>query len=412
MARTQKTYGNLVYLKVRGLDVYMVSGEEEVSSVLIRDARSYTLDRLSRGLADALGESLLVSDGPTWQARRRAILPAFSRAHAARYDHAMVDACDSALGEWPECGHVNLSAWTAGLSLRILLNTVMGLPNLADADLIASNLDVLMRHALGIGGTGIRIPPEVPTPANQRAHRAMVELQHMLTPSLEALDSSSDYGLAALLRAHFSEESETESARRMIDELLTTVLVGHETVALALGYACWLLAKHEDVQEEVARELRRTVEAEEIGALCGDVATPLLDAAIKESLRMFPPVWAMGREAIRPTMLAGYKIEAGAQVLVPVWVLHHREDWYPHPASFRPQRWLNGDLAGVPAAGFMPFGLGTRRCIGERLALREIRLVLGAVVRRYELLSLAPPDLMPSITLRTRRPIHLLVQRR
>jgi cytochrome P450 len=128
---------------------------------------------------------------------------------------------------------------------------------------------------------------------------------------------------------------------------------------------------------------------------------------------MFPPVWAMGREVITPIKLGKYELPKYSQVLIPIWVNQRRPDWYIEPEQFRPQRWLNGETSNLPSFGYFPFGGGVRRCMGERFAQQEIRLILAALLMKFRLqCQESAPSLVPTVTLRTREPIRLLVERR
>jgi cytochrome P450 len=136
-------------------------------------------------------------------------------------------------------------------------------------------------------------------------------------------------------------------------------------------------------------------------------------AVIKESLRLYPPVWAMGREVSDPVELGSYQLEVGTQVLIPIWANQRRSDWYHEPDSFRPERWMTGETADLPPYAFFPFGAGVRSCLGERLAYQEIGLVLRAIVSRFRLSNFGTAlPVIPSVTLRPRASVCIFVDRR
>jgi cytochrome P450 len=129
------------------------------------------------------------------------------------------------------------------------------------------------------------------------------------------------------------------------------------------------------------------------------------EAVVLESMRLYPPAWALGREATRDSELGGYPVTRGMQVWMSPWVNHRDPQFFPQPEAFRPERWLDGLQKRLPRFAYMPFGGGPRLCIGNAFAMTEATLVLAAIWRRFHLrvLDTRPPRLLPSITLRPRR---------
>jgi cytochrome P450 len=333
---------------------------------------------------------MLVAEGADWRRRRQAAMLAFTRERLRGYAATIVEQSDRELARWPSYGCVNISRRMMNLSLSIISNTALALPQDVDADRLLDSLDTLMFRARGLVGTGLRFPPAIPTPGNIHARLALKHLD-------EAVFSNAP-----------REEAFGQLTR---EDLITMLLVGFETTALAMGYACWLLAIHEDVQEEVREQL---VEAMSEGPAEPTklARVPLLRAVILETLRLYPPVWAMGREVINRTSIGGFELQSGAQILIPMYVNQRRSDWYISPDSFRPERWLNSETEHLPAFALSPFGDGARRCFGERLAYQEMEITLANLLSRFRMESVSsPPCLAPSVTLRTRRPIELLVER-
>jgi cytochrome P450 len=191
------------------------------------------------------------------------------------------------------------------------------------------------------------------------------------------------------------------SDRQLRDEAVTLFLAGHETTALALSWAWSLLSRHPEKRAALEQEL-----AEVLGGRPPSLADlPRLryaDAVVHESLRLFPPAYAIGREAIEAVELDGYPVPAGTTVLVLPWILHRDARHFDAPAEFRPERWLDGLEARLPRGAYLPFAAGPRLCIGQPFALMESTLILAAVARRFRIeldrgRTVRP---FPSITLR------------
>lgn len=190
------------------------------------------------------------------------------------------------------------------------------------------------------------------------------------------------------------------SDRQLRDELVTLFLAGHETTAIALSWTFLLLSKNPEARERLARELAETL----VGRVPSVADFPRLrytDAVVREAMRLYPPAYVIGREALADCEIAGYRVKAGTTIYFSPWVLHRDARWFDRPEEFRPERWMDGLSARLPKYVYLPFGGGPRICIGERFAMMELILVLAAIARRWRLEMAGPdPVPLPSITLR------------
>jgi cytochrome P450 len=218
--------------------------------------------------------------------------------------------------------------------------------------------------------------------------------------------------LSRLLCAE-DEQGRKMSDTELRDELLTLFLAGHETTALTLSYTFYLLATHTDVEAELHAELDRVL-ADRPPSV-GDVpALHFAENVIKESMRMYPPAWTLGREATEDVEIGGYPIKKGAQVLMAQWVVHRDSRFWPEPERFRPSRWDEEQTKQLPRCAYFPFGDGPRVCIGNNFAMMEAVLLLTAIARRFRL-ELVPGQtlrLVPSVTMRPRDGIRVFVRNR
>jgi cytochrome P450 len=196
------------------------------------------------------------------------------------------------------------------------------------------------------------------------------------------------------------DEGRPMSEKQLRDELITLFLAGHETTAITLSWTFFLLARHPQVQERLGREVLAAPGARPFRA--ADLPRlPYAEAVIKEALRLYPPAYVIGREALQDCVVGDYAIPAGATIYVSPWVLHRDGRWFDEPERFRPERWLDGSAAHLPKYVYIPFGGGPRICIGERFAMMEAILVLATIRRRFQLEMAGPdPAPFPSITLR------------
>jgi cytochrome P450 len=405
-----RDYGDIFFLRVRWLDMYVVCGQQGPDDVFVRRPDSFTLDRLPRGLRDALGDSLLAMEGAAWRRQRGTLLPAFRQEQMAYYANTIQTLTQRELAMWPGFGFVDVSERMTDLALAIVVQTVLGVESAIDRDGVSLALRELMKQVRGILGTGVRVPGRFPTPGNLRARNALADIDHVLQEVLLTDDGVRADGVLGLLRRAAGSGSIDD--RQIRDELLTMLLVGHETVALAAAYACWLLGGDEDLQESLFDDVQVLAEQSQAPQQRTQ-ESPLLTAVVKEVLRLFPPVWAMGREVAEPVEVASYPLKVGAQVLIPIWVNQRRPDWYVHSDWFCPERWLTGETNDLPSYAFFPFGAGMRSCLGERLAYQEIGLMVAAIVSRFRISCLGSTmSVVPTVTLRPRSPVPILVERR
>jgi cytochrome P450 len=193
---------------------------------------------------------------------------------------------------------------------------------------------------------------------------------------------------------------------------MTLFLAGHETTANALSWTWYLLSQNPEVESKFHAELDafgdRPPGPENLGAL------PYTRMVLTESMRLYPPAWAIGRRAINDFEVNGYRIPARSMVLVCQYITHRDGRFFPEPEKFDPDRWLPDVASTRPKFSYFPFGGGTRICIGEQFAWMEGILVLATIGRRWRAtyIGAAPPDVHPQITLRPKGPLEMVLSRR
>jgi cytochrome P450 len=185
-------------------------------------------------------------------------------------------------------------------------------------------------------------------------------------------------------------------------------LAGHETTALALSWGWYLLAQHPEVVEKLQTELRQV-----LGGRTPTVADlpklPYTEMVVQEVMRLYPPAYAIGRQAIQTCTIGGYPVPAGGTVLMSQWVVHRDPRYFDDPERFYPERWANGLAKRLPRYAYFPFGGGQRVCIGNTFALMELPLVMATIAQRFRFsLPDGPPIVpKPQLTLQPSRPIQL-----
>jgi cytochrome P450 len=225
-----------------------------------------------------------------------------------------------------------------------------------------------------------------------RAIGHLDRLIHRIIAERRARDEDRGDLLSMLLHARDADDSSRMSARQVRDEAMTMFLAGHETTAVALSWAWYLLAQHPEAEARLADEVREVV---------GDRPPAVADLprlayagwVVPEAMRLYPPAYGLGRQAARATEIAGQAVAAGDILIAPTWVVHRDRRWFEEPEAFRPERWLDGspraEGPGRARYTYFPFGGGPRLCIGNSFATMEAILLLATIAQRFRL------DLVP-----------------
>jgi cytochrome P450 len=187
-----------------------------------------------------------------------------------------------------------------------------------------------------------------------------------------------------MLLAAQDEDGSSMTDRQLRDELMTIFLAGHETTALALTWAWYLLAQNPEAEARLAEELQEVLGGRE-PTVADLPRLRYADWVLKEAMRLYPPAWAVGRECVRECEVGGHRVGVGTQVLGFQWVIQRDPRWFADPLAFRPERWGEESISRLPRYAYFPFGGGPRLCIGNYFAAMEAVLILSTVARRFRL---------------------------
>jgi cytochrome P450 len=375
-----RTHGDAVRFFLGPQEVVLLSHPAHVHDVLVAGAGDFAKGPILRRAKVLLGEGLLTAEGDHHRRQRRLVQPAFTARRVAGYTPAMAAAAERVAAGWtdgtPVDAHaamlqITVDAAGAALFSADVSDRAAGVGAAVDDVLAAYNL-----LFLPLSGVLQRLP----LPAVRRLRRGGRWLEGFVDRLVnERRASRAQHGdvLGLLLDAGMDD-------RQVRDEVLTLLLAGHETTASALTWALHLLGADPAASERLRAEVDAAAADGPLGAEHVD-RLPFARGVLAESLRLFPPSWAMGREATTDHALAGQgTVRAGTAVVLSQWVVHRDERWWPDAGTFDPGRWLQPD-PGRPREAYFPFGAGSRRCIGEAFAWAEGILVLAAIARRWRL---------------------------
>jgi cytochrome P450 len=412
-ASCARDYGDVVPVRFGRSHALLIYHPDAIEEVLVTRSRDFVKSPAIRLLRPLLGEGLLISEGATWLRQRRLVQPAFHRQRLAGYGETMTAFTERALADWRAGQVIDLHAEMMALTQAIVAKTLFDadVSDQAHAALHAANV---LAEDFGARLRSLRLLPYwVPTPANLRSGRAIRRLDQVVYRIIAARRSGGeDRGdlLSILLHAQDADDGTRMTDRQVRDEVMTLFMAGHETTAVALSWTWYLLAQHEEVDGRLAEELR---------AVLGGRAPTLADLprltyterVVTESMRLYPPAYGMGRQAARPSEVAGVPVARDTIVIIPTWVVHRDSRWFDEPEAFRPERWADDPARPLPRYAYFPFGGGPRQCIGNAFATMEAVLLLATIAQRFRL-ELVPGQRVtptPYVTLRPEPGIRMLV---
>jgi cytochrome P450 len=333
--------------------------------------------------------SVLTANGPRHLRQRKLLLPSFHGEAIERYVKMITEVTEREIAGWPLHRPIELAPRMQAITLDVIMAGILG----AEGQLDTGSPEYGLRHTLtaltrlsrsGVAKLGeiVNIGRDEPIGPQRRG---IALLDRYTYPVIEARRRAADLEertdiLSLIMRAR-TEEGEPLADRELRDELLTLMLAGFETTANSLAWAWERLVRTPAAYDGLRDAVRSDRDAE--GAV---------ERTILETMRNRPVIPAVGRRVAVPWQLGEFLVPAGVPIVMSILLVHHREDLYPDPFSFRPERWL----AGSEATGgrttiqpktyeWIPFGGGTRRCLGAALAMAEQRVVLKAMARRLDL---------------------------
>jgi len=386
-----RRFGDVVYMPLGPVHTVLVSHPHDIEHLLVDRRNAVLKDEMTRRLRWLLGDGMLTAEGERWRRHRRIAAPSFQPGDVARWGDAMVaQAAEAAAGLAP--GEVEVHRLFSAVTLRIVAQTLFGTEPPAAVERISARVETIMSEVQK-DANELRslLPPSVWTPGRARAVAARDALDAMLAEVIARGRArvGGDDLLARLLGGRDEDGGGGLDDAEVRDEVMTVFLAGHETTALALSFAVWLLSRHPAVYDELRAELDTVLGGRD--ARAADLPhLPVLDSVLKETLRLYPPAWMLGRDLLEPATFGGRAVPAGAEVLASPWVVHRDPRWWRAPLAFRPGRWRSNELDGQPRFAYFPFGGGPRVCVGLHFARMEAALVLAAFVRRWRLEPAGP----------------------
>lgn len=410
-----REYGHISRLRLV-FNVYLLTHPDYIGRVLRGEhSHKYRKGKLYKRIKPLIGEGLLSSEGDHWVRQRKLVQPAFRPRNLDAYADVMHDETARMLERWKsraETGAVfDVMKDMTDVTLRIIGRTMLGINLASSVDSVLANLPTVL-STLNRRFQQLLYAPFLPTPQNRRFNRALAALEDVVNGVIEERRHAGlkhDDFLSTLITAR-DEEGNGMTPKQLRDEAMTMLLAGHETTSNTLSWTLHLLATHADIQRHVRDEVSEALSSGPQNAALVK-RLPYTRMVIQEAMRLYPPVWLLGRFVAEDDEIDGVRIPKGSVVFLSPYVTQRHPDFWDRPETFDPSRFLPERAEKRPQHSYFPFSAGPRTCIGDRFAMMEAQIILAHILTRYRVLDIpdhaVEPE--PSVTLKPRNGVHVRI---
>lgn len=400
--------------------IYLLTHPDYIREVLVKQwsktSKWEHQSRVSRKVAPSM---ITIIEGEQWKQHRRLMAPAFHTQRIKEYMELMVRHTQQLVDQWQDGAVYDMHTEMTKVTMGIIGEILFDIKDIErDAAELSEALKVLLDMFMYESTSVMPVPDWVPTPRNLRENKAIEIATSYLMNIIKARRAEGvDHGdvTSALLHAVDEDDGSTLSDEQVRDELYGLFVAGHETTAILMTWALYMVAQHEDIQQQLHHEISEIMQQ---GAPSLDdlEAMTLTDRVLQETLRLYPPAWSMFLRTVdEPIELGEQTIPAGGVIYISPYVVHHDARWWDNPQQFDPARFEGDWKARVPGYAFMPFGGGPRVCIGSHMAEMEAELILATIVKNFQMELTTPEHEVqpnPRFTLQPQGGMPLRVRKR
>jgi cytochrome P450 len=415
LLRRMAAMGDVVALRFGPFPGILFNRPEHVQSILIEHA--YDFDKgvaIHNTFRPVVGNGIFSSEGDFHRHQRKLIAPPFQPRHIASYAEIMGQYGEQIQQIWPDGGEVDINHEMTKLTLSIIGKVLFDADVFTEADELGAAIGTTLEYVSYRLSQVFAPPYNWPLPRNRRTRKAVQTLRTALQGFIDerrAHPSERNDLLSILLQAR-DEDGQPMSDEQVMAECLTLFGAGHETTATALTWTWYLLCQHPEIYRRVQQEVDSVLQGRT--PTYADLARlPYCLQVFKESMRLYPPAYAMGRRALHDMEIGGYQVLKDQVVLIAPYTLHRRAEHFPEPEKFDPERFTPEREKQLPRHAYLPFGAGPRVCIGNYFAMLEGHLLLATLAQRvtFALTSDQPPivDLTHHLTLRPAGEVNVKV---
>lgn len=407
----RRRFGDVFRYQIGPWCFNLISHPDGVRQILQDNYTNYPRSHLYKFTRLVIGDGLVSTEGDKWRRQRRMVQPAFHSQRIAALGQHMVEATARMLADWDNRPALSsqpfdVAAEMTGLTLRIVGTTLLGVDLSGETDRIGPAVAEALAYLDHRINNQIALPLAIPTPRNLRFRRAMRTLNGVVYDIIHQRRAHPEerVDLLSLMMSVRDEQTGTAMTDlELRDQIMTFIGAGHETTAVALAWIWYVLGKHPDVERRFRDELE-TVLGGRPPAVTDLPALRYTRMVIEETLRLYPPVYAVVRDVLREDSIGGYRIAAGTSVIVCQYVTHRHPGVWDRPDEFDPERFAPDSSHNRPKFAYFPFLGGPHFCIGAEFAMMEATLIVAMVAQRYHLalVSSEQPPIKPMLSLRPR----------
>lgn len=452
-----KKYGEISYFKMGPQHVYLINNPDYIERILIYDHGNFKKGPRLQTAKRVLGEGLVTSEGEYHRNQRKIIQPVFLPKMIASYDEIMSQYAYNMCHNWSDGSILDIHDEMMRVTLSIICKSVMNYDiESQEADKISKSLDISknymkrLQHPIGQVLDHIPILPKVAQ--SRSAIKVLDSIVYKIISERRSMMIQSNYSDNNVQndkekqnQDHIKNEKDVEALSQDLltrlmynktpntnqdkdkttnieslsdvqlrDQIITFLIAGHETTANALTWTFYLLTQNPDVEKKLYHEINTILRGNKIPSFKDIPKLKYTEKVFRESMRVYPPVWTLGRFVENPYSLGEYIIPKGSTILMSQYVMHHNSKYYDEPQIYNPDRWTEEFKRSLPRFAYFPFGGGIRGCIGESFAWQEGILLLSTVMKYWKM-QLVPNQkikLDPGITLNPKKGIKMKVMAR
>lgn len=416
-AQKAETIGDFYRLRLPLRRLYVTTHPDVIRHVLQTHHRNFVKSPAYHELKLALGNGLVTNEGDSWFRQRRLAQPAFYKASLQGIFEKMVGVAQTFLQNLEDQEHkvVDISQLMMGVTSDIVLKALFSVENQGDKVSMYRQIMEAQEYIMHRTSHPLLKPFNYINGRHRKFLKVRRDFDEMayrfIQQHREAVTPPDDF-LTMLIQAKDADTGETMSNTQIRDETITLFAAGHETSANALSWALMLLSQHPEVVENMRSEIQevvgnRSIQFAELQQL------QYTRRVIEESMRLFPPAYAVGREAAVDEEILGEKIPRKAIVFISIYAVHHSRKYWDNPEIFDPERFSPERAKHIPRFAYMPFGAGPRMCIGEHFAMMEMQLLLALLIRRFdfELMDSLPIPYQALVTMKPSNGIKMKLKK-
>ena len=380
---------------------FLVSDPAMIEEVLVRRRLDFIKAEPIRRQRRLFGKGLLINEGSSWAKQRRLAQPAFHPGNVGAYAPVIASHTSRMLDRWSESSPLDVHEEAKALLMNIVAESLFGPEVAPRAAEIGAAVEAAMDRYAARRGPARLLPDWIPLEDSRRYVEGVDALDDFVEKTVSRRRASREkrHDLLHMLLSARDEEGRAMAPAQIRDEAINLFVGGFDTPSLAIAWTWYLLATHPAVADKVHAEIDqvlgdRSPQAPDLQKLA------FTQMVLRESMRLYPPAWLLGREAIRDTELGGVPIPKGATVLISQWVMHRDERYFPDALAFQPGRWETNPV--LPRFVYFPFGAGPRVCIGAAFATMECAFSLAMIAQRFRFAMATDNPVKPHATMTLR----------